>query len=72
MSKSYDDMTKAELERELEHLLDNLVDTELLRGSVLGQTGNHVSGGYVNKFEHELKTINENIAAVKKALAVKN
>ena len=69
MSKTYDDMTKAELERELAHLLDDLVDTEMLRGSILGQTGNHVSSGYVNKFESELKNINEKIAAVKKALA---
>ena len=69
MSKTYDDMTKAELERELEKLLDDLVDTEMLRGSILGQTGNHVSSGYVNKFETELQTINEKIAAVKKALA---
>ena len=69
MSKTYDDMTKAELERELEHLLDDLVDTEMLRGSILGQTGNHVSGGYVNKFEYELKDINEKITAVKKALS---
>ena len=72
MSKAYDEMTIAELERELEYLLDELVDAEMLRGSVLGQTGNHVAGAYVNKFKQELQDINDKIAAVKAVLDSKS
>ena len=68
MNKKYSNMTADELKKELEQLFDQLEDTEMLRRSVLGQTGNHVSGGYSKRFDQELSELNAEIAEIKEIL----
>ena len=71
MNPKYSDMTADELKKALEQLFDQLEDTEMLRRSVLGQTGNHVSGGYSKRFDQELSELNEEIANIKEILKTK-
>ena len=68
MNSKYISMTENELKNEIEQLMDQLDDTQTLRRSVLGQTGNHVSGGYSKRFDQEIIELNDEIDEIKKIL----
>jgi hypothetical protein len=60
------------LQAKLDELLDRLDDTEMLRDSVLGQSGQHVPGGYVKRFADEIEELNAEIEAVRASLGKVN
>lgn len=65
----YSGKSKEELEKTLASLKDELEEVQEERQFVLGQTGLHVSGGTVKKFDAEVSALNEKIQACEKALA---
>lgn len=61
--------SKEELEKILASLKEELEEVEEERQFVLGQTGLHVSGGTVKKFDAEISALIEKVNACKSALA---
>ena len=67
----YSHMTISELERFLSKLHTNLDEVEEERMFVLSQTGLHVPGATVKKYEAEVCTLRERIEETEKALLSK-
>lgn len=68
--KAISDMTRDELEKYLAKLKEDLEEVEEERMFVLRQTGYHVSGGTVKKYEAEVTGLKAKIAEVEKLLGV--
>lgn len=60
----FEKMNMPELEKKLTELKDYLEEVEEERRFVLHQTGIHLPGATVNKYEAEIKEINQNINVV--------
>ena len=69
--QEYEQMEKHELEQKLKKLQDDLEDIQEERKFVLGQTGIHLPGATVQKFEAEISELEKKIAAVKSVLKKK-
>lgn len=68
MEKSFEELSKEELQKKLQELNELLEDTEELRSMQLGQTGHHIPGTLVKKYADEITGIKENIEKVKNLL----
>lgn len=68
----FEGKSKMELEQILTKLEEDLEEVEEERQFVLGQTGLHVSGGAVKKFEAELEGIKDRMAKCKLAIEKSN
>jgi hypothetical protein len=66
--KHSEEMTAGELEQLLSDLLADLEDIEEERMFVLGQTGVHVSGSTVAKYESEREALKARIRSTEDAL----
>ncbi|NLZ38745.1 MAG: hypothetical protein GX893_03970 [Firmicutes bacterium] len=64
-------MERNELEQLLSQLQEELEDIREERKIVLGQTGIHLPGSTVKKYEVEIKALEEKIEVIKKVLAAK-
>ena len=58
-------LREADLTRRLQTLSDELEELEEEKGYVLRQTGLHVSGGVMKKYESQTITLTESIAELK-------
>ncbi|MDW8800423.1 hypothetical protein P8V03_04560 [Clostridium sp. A1-XYC3] len=68
---NFEKMTSRELEKKLLELKEYLEDVEEERMHVLGQTGIHVPGAAVRKYEAEIEEIKNNIRQVEHLLGKK-
>ena len=64
-------LDKAALEGLVIRLEDEFEDTEDIRDTILGQSGQHISGKNARKFEIELELLREKLNFVKDLLAKK-
>lgn len=67
----FEKMNMPELEKKLAELKEYLQEIEEERRFVLHQTGIHLPGATVNKYEAEIKEINQNINVLKTLLPKK-
>ena len=64
----YTKMSKEELQKHLDKVRIDLEEAEEERLFVLSQTGLHVSGGTVKKYEAECNSLREKCSAIEEAL----
>lgn len=64
--------TKEDLERRLQRFLAELEELEEERGFVLKQTGLHLPGHTVKKYEAEIQGLKESIAQVRTEIALRS
>ncbi len=69
---NFENMSIPELEKKLENLKDDLEDTKEERSLVLGQTGIHLPGSTVKKFETEIEELNQRINELEELLQKKH
>lgn len=68
---NYEDMTVEELEKKLAHEKEELEDLEQERMYVMGQTGFHLPGGAVKKYQAEVEEAQKRIKRIEEVLAGK-
>ncbi len=75
MNKNYDDRTIDQLSVELKRLKDNLCDLEDMHAFTFGKTSVHIGGkkaqNMTDEYEEECRSINEQIAAIERAIKAK-
>ena len=75
MNKKYKDMTIDQLSFELKRLKDNLCDLEDMHTFTFGKTSVHIGAekaqNMTDEYEEECRHINEQIAAIERALKTK-
>lgn len=69
--KDYEEMTIEELQKRLAHEKEEFEDMEQERMYVLRQTGYHLSGGAVKKYEAEVEEAKKRIKRIEEVLAGK-
>lgn len=69
MMENLSKLREEDLTRRLQTLTEELEELEEEKGYVLRQTGLHVSGGLVKKYESQTITLSESITELKEELA---
>jgi len=69
MMENLSKLREEDLTRRLQTLTEELEELEEEKGYVLRQTGLHVSGGLVKKYESQTITLSESITELKAELA---